>query len=243
MPASRGIYSVLPFRTDDKIGSESYTLTLNGGDDMVPSTDAASNGQQPCDAESPQQSDPNDPGSTQPQVGLPINVATGNMNECAHDYTTAGVNPLAFLRFYNSLAAINSQPIASSLGVNWRSSFDRYLSLASSSTVLAERPDGRVVAFASSGSSWKTSPDQDMTLTTSDALCPGASWVLTDSEDTKECYSTSGAVALLEAIHWRNGYTQTLSYSGGLLSKVTDSYAARPHLRLYRTVAAFGDDP
>ena len=36
--------------------------------------------------------------------GEPINLGTGNMYEQVTDYTTVGQNPLAFIRYYNSMA-------------------------------------------------------------------------------------------------------------------------------------------
>jgi uncharacterized protein RhaS with RHS repeats len=50
------------------------------------------------------------------------------------------------------------------------------------------------------------------------------SQLLTDSNDTQETYQTSGSNALLQQIKARDGYVQTLSYNGQLLSSVTDSY-------------------
>ncbi len=72
---------------------------------------------------------------------------------------------------------------------------------------------------------WFANSDIDITLTNS-----GAVWTLTDHDDTIETYTatapgvTPGSQALLTAIQARNGYTQTLSYSGTQLVSVSDSY-------------------
>jgi Domain of unknown function (DUF6531) len=71
-----------------------------------------------------------------------ITISTAKLFE--HDYATAGQNPLGFTRYYNSLG--NSPSIstyATALGVNWRSTYDRYLHIipptGQAATVNAER--------------------------------------------------------------------------------------------------------
>ena len=169
-------------------------------------------------------------GSTQgqPFVGEPINLATGNIFRQETDYTTAGENPLTFKRYYNSLgntaeiAGVNIITYATSMGTNWRSNYDRYLQLGSS-TVNAERPDGQILTFTLQGSTWTPDTDTDYTLTNS-----GTTWTLTDHNDTVETYTTisGGAYAQLNSIALRNGYTQTMTYNGSnQLTTVTDSYS------------------
>ncbi len=156
-------------------------------------------------------------------VGYPIAVATGNMFEQATDYTTAGQNPLAFARYYNSQG--NTAPVAtfaSSLGVNWRSTYDRYLNFATANTVTAERADGQQLTFTLNAGAWTPDTDVDVTLSNT-----GATWTLTDHNDTFETYTAVSATeGQLQSIRSRNGYTQTLSYNGsGQLVSVTDFYA------------------
>ena len=222
-PATTGAYRVVVLRYDGSPSradeSALYDLTLTGGS-LNPNSPAGSQNGCPCPHQQAYQpTNGDDPVSAQPAVGNPINVATGNMTEQATDYTTTGQNSLAFIRSYNSMANLNSSPVASSLGVNWRHNFDRYLIIQSPTNVLAERPNGRIVAFAESGGVWRTSTDTDLGLTNS-----GGAWVLTDSNDTQETYQASGSGALLQQIKALDGYVQTLSYSGSLLSSVTDSY-------------------
>ncbi len=160
------------------------------------------------------------------QVAEPIEVGNGNMFYQVTDYTTAGPNPLQFIRYYNSMGNVTGvNTYASSLGTNWRSNYDRYLHIGGS-TVTAERPDGQVLTFTLNGSKWQSDSDVDVTLTNA-----GSTWTLTDHNDTVETYNTvSGefydllvTYGQLTSIRARNGYTQTLSYSGGV-STVTDSY-------------------
>jgi RHS repeat-associated protein len=154
--------------------------------------------------------------------GDPIDPASGNLFEQATDYTTAGQNPLAFTRYYNSVVSIGST-FASSLGGVWRHNYDRYLHLINSSLVTAQRADGQQLTFTLNGSTWTTDTDVDVTLTHS-----GSNWTLTDHDDTIESYTTTSAgnEALLNTIQSRNGYTQTMHYNGSnQLSSVTDSYS------------------
>jgi len=154
-----------------------------------------------------------------PSVGEPITLATGNMFDAVSDYETAGPNKLVFTRYYNGLA--NPTTFAASLGSHWRSNYDRYLRIASGSSVTAERADGQVLAFTLSGGVWTSDSDVDLKLAQS-----GSTWTLIDNADTVETYATISATeARLTSIQARNGYTQTLSYnSGGQLVSVNDSY-------------------
>lgn len=158
----------------------------------------------------------------QVQVSDPIDVLTGNVFYHADDYTTVGQNPLAFTRYYNSLSnAPGITTLATTLGINWRSNYDRYLQLSSSS-ITAERPDGQQVIFTLVGSTWTPNTDIDITLTGS-----GSTWTLTDHDDTVETYTAiTSSEGQLSSIKTRNGYTQTLTYNGSnQLTTVTDSYS------------------
>jgi len=159
----------------------------------------------------------------QPAAGDPITIATGNLFEQAADYATAGQNKLSLSRYYNSQGASVST-LATTLGGIWRHSYDRYLRISpptgTATSVIAERADGQQLAFSWSGSAWTMDTDVDYTLTQS-----GSTWTLTDHDDTVETYAASAGVGTLSSIKLRNGYTQTLSYTSGLLHTVTDSYS------------------
>jgi RHS repeat-associated protein len=151
--------------------------------------------------------------------GDPISIGNGNVFESVTDYQTAGQNKLSFTRFYNSLGS--STTFAASLGKHWRSAFDRYIRIASASSVAVERADGQQLTFRLSGSNWKTDSDIDLSLTHS-----GSTWTLTDQDDTVETYKAINSnEALLSQIAMRNGYMQDLEYnSSNQLTTVTDSY-------------------
>jgi RHS repeat-associated protein len=160
--------------------------------------------------------------------GEPISVGTGNVFEKVTDYGTAGQNPLSFTRYYNSLGStFFSDTFATTLGVNWRGTFDSYLHIipatGQATSVVAERADGQALNFAFNGSSWTTDTDVDATLTQS-----GSTWTLKDRNDTVFIYTAnSTGKGLLDSITLRNGYTQNLAYSGDQLQTVTDSYGRR----------------
>lgn len=194
-----------------------YPVTYDG---PCGSTGTGGGGQ--TSANSPTQ-DLGDPSSIPGDCGCgePINVGTGNLYYETADYQTAGANPLALIRYYNSLASASGPTFASSLGPNWRTNYDRYLRLSSSTSVIAERPNGQQVTFTLNGSAWTTDSDIDMTLANS-----GSTWTLTDHGDNVETYSMSGgSEGILQSIRARNGFTLTLTYGGGnQLAAVTDAY-------------------
>jgi RHS repeat-associated protein len=65
--------------------------------------------------------------------------------------------------------------------------------------------------------------DADYTLTYSGSHA--ATWKLTGPDDTVETYSNSSGKGTLSSIAWRNGYTQTMNYTGSQLTSVSDSYS------------------
>jgi RHS repeat-associated protein len=153
--------------------------------------------------------------------GDPVDTRTGNLFEQVTDYETTGPNKLSFIRYYNAyLREING------LGENWRSNFDRSLSIFGT-TASVDRPDGQNLTFTQSGSAWVGDSDIDVQLSQS-----GSTWTVTDKDDTVETYTAiSASKTLLNSIRMRNGYTQMLQYnSSNLLVLVTDSYGRSLHL-------------
>lgn len=157
-----------------------------------------------------------EPGSC--HCGDPITIGIGNLFQSKNDYTTVGANTLAFTRYYNSL---ETATFANTLGSKWRSNYDRYLRLISSSTITAERPDGQQVNFNLADGAWTPDSDVDLKLTQN-----GSTWILVDKNDTIETYTALNVgEALLSSIQSRNGYNQTLQYNASnQLVAVSDSY-------------------
>jgi RHS repeat-associated protein len=156
----------------------------------------------------------NIPGSN--GTGDPISICSGDVFEQVTDYETAGQNKLSYIRYYNSLSVAGTYAV--DLGTNWRSNYDRYLQLISSSLITAERPDGQEINFYNNGSGWTSDSDVDYTLTQT-----GSTWTLTDHDDSTEVYD--GTFGFLQSIKLRNGYAQTMTYNPtNQLINVTDSY-------------------
>lgn len=161
-----------------------------------------------------------------------VNSGSGNHFQQTTDYTTAGENPLAFTRYYNSQGSTTSFALGfvttttPGAGARWRNNFDRYISILNSTVAAVERSSGQMLSFFASGTAWGSQTDVDGTLTKS-----GTTWTFTDSDDNVETFSQvalgplEANVARLTSIKKRNGYTQTLNYNAaGQLSSVTDSY-------------------
>ena len=153
-------------------------------------------------------------------AGNPIGINNGNKFQEVTDFETVGPDVLAFKRYYNSMSRRTA-----SLGVNWRSNFDRSLSIsgsaATTTSIQVNRPDGAVYAFSKNTSTnvWSTDKDISGALTTDGATV----WTYTDANDTVEAYAFS--TGKLNSITDRSGYTQTLAYdSNGNLHTVTDSF-------------------
>ncbi len=181
--------------------------SLRSGSITVAPAKSVKNLGRPCDV----------PGS--PACGDPINIATGNLFEQVTDYETGGQNKMDFTRYYNSRGT--ATVFGSGLGLVWRSTYDRYLYIVPGSAVYAERADGQIVDFSLVGAVWTADRDVDLKLMQS-----GATWTLTDGNDTVETYTDLGTgKALLRSIRARNGYTRNLQYnSSNQLAAVTDSY-------------------
>ena len=141
------------------------------------------------------------------------------MYETVTDFTTAGQNPLAIIRYYNSQVGVPGGSFR-----NWHWTYDRSLSI-DPSEVDAFRADGKVIYFFPDGSGgWKGLGDLDLRLTHT-----GPNWTLTDWDDNVETYTVinGGFAGQLASIKARGGYTQTLHYNANVppqLTSVTDSY-------------------
>ncbi|MET3653546.1 RHS repeat-associated core domain-containing protein [Dyella japonica] len=151
-------------------------------------------------------------------IGDPINVAAGNKYV---QETDVEVSPwLTFRRFYNSQSGIVRQ---TTLGSQWRHSFDRALSFLNTmpngkgtSYILVQRPDGRSERFrAGTNGSWVTDPNMADTLT-SDST---GYTLFVAGPNQFERYSTAGQ---LQYVMDQSGQSATLAYNGAQLQSVTD---------------------
>ncbi|MDJ0947097.1 MAG: DUF6531 domain-containing protein, partial [Kiloniellales bacterium] len=130
----------------------------------------------------------------------------------AVDFATGGTDTLAFVRSYNS-----HDTRQTAFGSKWGHNFEARLDIVDADTIQAERPDGRVLKFTKTGSTWQ--PDSDVVLT---LVASGSNWVVTDADDNSETYDSAGR---LISVASRRGYTQTLAHdANGNLETVSDSY-------------------
>jgi RHS repeat-associated protein len=215
-----GNYTVVVYRHGDGDTTDGYTIAASGAGVGMPGSGKNDGDCPTCDAKvafAPQCDAVNPTGRV--LAGDPINVATGNLFEKVTDYTTVGTNPLALTRSYNSLSYTrNLYPTM--MGPNWRTNYDRYLRVPSSTMAAAERADGRVINFALSGGTGTPDTDVDVKLTYS-----GSTYTLTNSDDSVETYTVTSGKGTLSSIAWPNGYTQTMNYTSGVLTSVSDSYS------------------
>ena len=154
-----GVYTVIVARWNgDDAGNYSLSVTgaTGGGGGGSPSEPQTDGEQLGCNCS-------DSPGRV--LVGQPINVASGNMSEETLDYQSAGANRLSFIRYYNSSISNGPATFATSLGANWRSTYDRYIRIVSSSNVLVEHADGQVLSFTLTSGVWSPNTDIDLKLT------------------------------------------------------------------------------
>lgn len=168
-------------------------------------------------------------------VGNPISVGIGNKHQTEVDYLAAGINPLSFVRYYNSVQSLQSwfkSPsqfgqrwrVASAGTSRWRSTYDRSIFLTEFkgiTTATAYRHDGKAFYFTLSNGKWV--PDADVhyaLIRLLDADGSPAGWQLVTPDDTKETYDGDGRLAVITDL---NGVNQLLTYSQqapGMLERV-----------------------
>ena len=105
------------------------------------------------------------------------------------------------------------------LGVSWQDNWERKLIAGSTGTppspMTAVRTDGQQLVFNYSASAYHADKDVPLTLAVS-----GSNYTLTDLAGTVETYNSSGQ---LTGVAFANGYTQTLNYTSGQLTSVSDN--------------------
>jgi RHS repeat-associated protein len=149
-------------------------------------------------------------------IGDPINASNGNKFQQDTDYRSPS-SWLTFRRFYNSAPNV---VVGSTLGPQWRHSFDRSLEFlrsspgasGGSSFIMLTRPDGSREQFTLTSGVWAAQADSPDTLTEQDDASgnpTGYTVVVADSRQTEQ-YSPAG---LLLSIVDPAGTMTTLTYS------------------------------
>jgi RHS repeat-associated protein len=165
-----------------------------------------------------------------PTVGDPINASTGNKYRQDDDYT--GETWLTFRRFYNSSSLVSS----SSIGTQWRHSFDRSLTFPTIpiASIVMLRPNGQQEFFTKTNGVWTGDLPLVDVLTEADDAQGVPTGYTVHLEATKETESYDATGKLLTVIDDK-GQGITLTYSNantpanlapqaGLLLTVTDSW-------------------
>lgn len=152
-----------------------------------------------------------------PCLGRPVDCATGNMFEQVSDLAIGGRGvPLAFVRTYNSLAAV-SQTTPGPLGYGWTDFYASSLAVnASAGTATVTQGDGSTVAFSLSGSTYTAPAWVDATLTAN----PDGSYSFVEPDQVAYRFDPTGQLIAITDV---NGYTDALAYNGsGELVSVTN---------------------
>lgn len=181
-------------------------------------------------------------------LGNPINPGIGDKSEVATDYQGVGAFPIRMSRTYHSLntnsSLVNSgqAPGTNRFGSNWTSNYEQSVqsySNAGITTAFVSRPDGRLVIFNQSGSTWIADEDiSDRLASQTDALGHITGWTYTTVDENVESYDSAGK---LTSITTRSGLTQTLTYSDattpasvaynhGLVIRITDTFGKKVDL-------------
>ena len=166
--------------------------------------------------------------------GNPIEIGSGNKRQRESDYHAGGASPLEFTRYFNSWLAgaigAAAEPATGALpptpvGLAWTADYFQSIQYYDEGTVTSAfifRPNGERIVFNESGGLFQPSEDMDYALTPQrDSFGTITGWTLKTPSDTVETYSADGNLLTIVS---RNGITQTLQYSGDLLSTVTDSF-------------------
>ncbi|MCH2548373.1 MAG: DUF6531 domain-containing protein, partial [Alphaproteobacteria bacterium] len=108
----------------------------------------------------------------------PISLGSGNHYEQINDYHSSGTNILEFTRYYNSSAAPSSVP--SMVDSRWRTTYDRYVNIHSSTEVMLERADGLIIYFEYDSCAIQSKTDANLNVSlTQTGSGIGSTWEFT----------------------------------------------------------------
>lgn len=144
----------------------------------------------------------------------PVNCATGVLADQFTDVSVPGRGmPLSLSRSYGSAAASTDGPF----GFGWTDSYNVSLSTDQFGDVTIEQEDGSSVPFSPNGSGGFIAPDRVLATLVRN---PDGSYTFRRNA-SQDSYTFTAAGQLASETD-RNGYTTTLSYTGGNLTTVTD---------------------
>jgi YD repeat-containing protein len=150
--------------------------------------------------------------------GNPIFPNIGNKIALETDYQDTEASPLRMARTYNSQGI----GIVGWSGNGWTHAYGANLKVINTSAVLVQRSEGKRYFYALVNGVWSADSDIPWILTQQkDAGGVTIGWKLSVKDDQVETYDASGN---LISIKDRDGFTQTLTYTTGSLTKVTDNF-------------------
>jgi RHS repeat-associated protein len=164
--------------------------------------------------------------------GNPIDVGSGNKYQRETDYVGTRHHPLRVERHYNSILIKNYAPTAfvfEPFGPGWSAQYFQRVAQTISgnqATALVYRPDGQILTFNLSGSTFVAPPDVvERLVAQRNGAGEVTGWTLRTRQDDVESYDANGK---LLSIQYRDGATHVLEYdTAGLLKFVTEDGGRR----------------
>ena len=159
--------------------------------------------------------------------GNPIAIATGNKYAIENDYVGNGPFPFQLTRYYSSSISSlgDSTGILGLFGQSWSGFYGRriyYKPTVGGLSAYVIRPDRKIYPFRPVGNVWKPNANVQGTLVPIFSGATHVGWTYHEPDgDLTETYDLNGN---LIAIANRAGVTQTLSYTSGKLTSVTDGF-------------------
>lgn len=145
----------------------------------------------------------------------PVSTATGELYFDVPDLSIGGPFPLSFSRYYAALL-LDDGYVSSTLGNNWMHNFDLKL-ISSASALSVVYYGGKIIEFEKSGTDWTLKNAEPIIYQLIDS---GSGWLLLDpSRNLIYSFDNTGKLITIQD---RNGNTQTLTYTGDQLARVTD---------------------
>jgi len=136
------------------------------------------------------------------QAGNPIRLSIGNKFQREVDIPAAGISPIEFVRYHNSLGFVSG-----SFGSYWTHTYDRFVEIPSdpmSATVKVIRPDGKKLHFTWNGNRYEPGSGIHAVLEQE-----GGGWRFTDEDLTVELFDVDGFLMEIRSL---NGLVQIASY-------------------------------
>ena len=160
------------------------------------------------------------------KVGNPITLLDGCKVQRESDYRSRTAGGVEVERFYNSGGYFRFDVASERASDVWRTTWDRRIvvpPVQGAVLAYAQRAEGSVQAFAASGREMQNNEGGGSAVLErlTDPAGSTSGWRLTTADMDVETYDASGR---LIAVALRKGTSYTLTYAGGQLATVTDTF-------------------